>query len=330
MKGPVERTGGLVVQTDTFKNTVFRESFKVHLHAISRHQQHGLRACPFLSDLPLSIPGFPCFHEPLSCRFCFLIPWLHFYPLNVSFVGLLPSSAGPVLPIPLLGCCAAWRLCLAPDPSDLQFPLPILFPYPPFPFAYPFFPILLFSLSSFSFCPFFGPLWCSDMLLDADGSLHTTPPLLQQRLFAKPGEDCFLGPISNATFEVIPSPHIKISGLLGCATPAEKKGANVSDTTIGLGGTTQWRMPSMDRSTTLAVFFDIVAESGSNSDPSQVSSRSPAGGTWQGIGFGLVPCPSFSCWSNSSPLPPLPVCPPTRHPSPALLLGSFSFAVALP
>eukprot|EP00201_Polytomella_parva_P012344 CAMPEP_0175072354 /NCGR_PEP_ID=MMETSP0052_2-20121109/19855_1 /TAXON_ID=51329 ORGANISM="Polytomella parva, Strain SAG 63-3" /NCGR_SAMPLE_ID=MMETSP0052_2 /ASSEMBLY_ACC=CAM_ASM_000194 /LENGTH=701 /DNA_ID=CAMNT_0016339833 /DNA_START=323 /DNA_END=2424 /DNA_ORIENTATION=+ len=70
----------------------------------------------------------------------------------------------------------------------------------------------------------------------------------------------FLGLASNATLEVIPSKDIKVAGLLGCAAKLEKKsGAAVADTEVGLGGTTHWKLCSLDFDSTVAVLFEIAS-----------------------------------------------------------------------
>mmetsp|Transcript_10397 Transcript_10397/g.29602 ORF Transcript_10397/g.29602 Transcript_10397/m.29602 type:complete len:756 (+) Transcript_10397:156-2423(+) len=88
-----------------------------------------------------------------------------------------------------------------------------------------------------------------------------------KRLFASPDDEGFLGMSSNSTFEVIPSRDIKVAGLIGCASPMEKKSNHVSDIPVGMGGTTQWKMPSMDKTSSHCVLFDIVAESKDMPDP---------------------------------------------------------------
>eukprot|EP00798_Chlamydomonas_sp_ICE-L_P005189 gene5189-18413_t len=80
-----------------------------------------------------------------------------------------------------------------------------------------------------------------------------------QRLLLKEGEEGFVGLSSNATIEVIPSKDIKVAGLLGTAARMEKKSPNISDNEIGMGGTTQWKLCSLDLDTTVSVFFDITA-----------------------------------------------------------------------
>ena len=43
-----------------------------------------------------------------------------------------------------------------------------------------------------------------------------------------------------STLQIIPSRDVKVAGLLGPASPLEKKGMSVAETPVGLGGTTQW------------------------------------------------------------------------------------------
>ena len=53
------------------------------------------------------------------------------------------------------------------------------------------------------------------------------------------------------------SKDIKVCGLLGPASPLERKGPQVSDQSVGLGGTTAWKLCTLAASTTVAVVFDI-------------------------------------------------------------------------
>ncbi|KAK9802822.1 hypothetical protein WJX73_002168 [Symbiochloris irregularis] len=82
-----------------------------------------------------------------------------------------------------------------------------------------------------------------------------------KRVLAGPEEPNRLSLHSNATFEVIPSRDVKVGGLMGPAAPVEKKSPSVADTQTGIGGTTLWKMASLDTTTTVAVFFEIVAHS---------------------------------------------------------------------
>ncbi|WIA18955.1 hypothetical protein OEZ85_003624 [Tetradesmus obliquus] len=79
-----------------------------------------------------------------------------------------------------------------------------------------------------------------------------------KRMFAKEGEEGFLGMCSHATLEVLPSRDIKISGVLGHAARSEKKSSSVADTEVGLGGTSQWKLCGLDADTTLGVLFEIT------------------------------------------------------------------------
>ena len=71
--------------------------------------------------------------------------------------------------------------------------------------------------------------------------------------------------------QIIPSKEVKVAGILGPASPLEKKGPAVAETAIGMGGTTLWKLASLDASTTLAVFFEIMtpARGSGAADPSQ-------------------------------------------------------------
>ncbi|PKU82752.1 protein transport protein SEC23-like [Dendrobium catenatum] len=75
-----------------------------------------------------------------------------------------------------------------------------------------------------------------------------------------------LGLSFNGTHEINCSKEIKIQGIIGPCTSLEKKGAFCSDTVIGQGNTTVWKICGLDRSTCLTVFFDI--------SPSERSSQS--------------------------------------------------------
>ena len=61
-----------------------------------------------------------------------------------------------------------------------------------------------------------------------------------------------LAQITGLTYQymvqVIPSRGLKVAGLLGPASPTDRKGANISDTPVGIGGTTQWKLAGLVRS----------------------------------------------------------------------------------
>ncbi|XP_047314021.1 protein transport protein SEC23-like [Impatiens glandulifera] len=63
----------------------------------------------------------------------------------------------------------------------------------------------------------------------------------------------------NGTLEIICSKDIKIQGIIGPCTSLDKKGPAVSNTVIGQGNTTSWKLCGLDRSTCLTVFFDVCA-----------------------------------------------------------------------
>ncbi|KAG4990035.1 hypothetical protein JHK85_033018 [Glycine max] len=70
---------------------------------------------------------------------------------------------------------------------------------------------------------------------------------------------CFSG-----TLEINCSKEIKIQGIIGPCTSLEKKGPSVSDTVIGEGNTTAWKMCGLDKSTCLTVMFDLSSSDRSN------------------------------------------------------------------
>lgn len=78
-----------------------------------------------------------------------------------------------------------------------------------------------------------------------------------KRVFAREGEDGFLGMSSCATLDVLPSRDVRVAGLLGPACRADKKGPHVAESEVGQGGTTQWRMCGLDQDASVAVFFEI-------------------------------------------------------------------------
>ncbi|KAI5055920.1 hypothetical protein GOP47_0029441 [Adiantum capillus-veneris] len=82
--------------------------------------------------------------------------------------------------------------------------------------------------------------------------------------------DNVLGLSFNGTFEVLCSKDVKIQGILGPCASLEKKGTACSETVIGQGSTTAWKMCGLDRSTSITIFFDIVP----SEQPSNGATRS--------------------------------------------------------
>jgi protein transport protein SEC23 len=102
-----------------------------------------------------------------------------------------------------------------------------------------------------------------------------------RRVFAKEGENGFLGTSSCGVLEVVPSRDIRVQGLLGPACRVDKKSPHVSETQVGQGGTTAWRMASVDQDATVAVFFEVTAQ----------GQQGGGGGAGQGGGPGGEPAP---------------------------------------
>jgi protein transport protein SEC23 len=61
----------------------------------------------------------------------------------------------------------------------------------------------------------------------------------------------------NGEIELNCSKDIKVQGAIGPCASMGKKGISTSDTVVGQGGTTVWKMCGVDRSTTLAFFFEV-------------------------------------------------------------------------
>ncbi|KAK8492243.1 hypothetical protein V6N13_050353 [Hibiscus sabdariffa] len=71
-------------------------------------------------------------------------------------------------------------------------------------------------------------------------------------------EDKELGLSSNGIFEINCSKDIKVQGILGPCASLEKKGPLCSDTIVGQGSTSAWKMCGLDQATSLCLVFDIV------------------------------------------------------------------------
>lgn len=89
-----------------------------------------------------------------------------------------------------------------------------------------------------------------------------------QRLFSCDSNGILLNGF-NGTLDVIVGRDLKICGAIGPLLPiigggGGKKSPSVSDTEIGLGGTTQWKMCGLTSNTSVALFFDIVGNNQSS------------------------------------------------------------------
>ncbi|KAL0008274.1 hypothetical protein SO802_009776 [Lithocarpus litseifolius] len=70
--------------------------------------------------------------------------------------------------------------------------------------------------------------------------------------------DYDLGLSSNGIFEINCSKDIKVQGIIGPCASLEKKGPLCSDTVIGQGNTTAWKMCGLDKATSLCLIFEVV------------------------------------------------------------------------
>lgn len=62
----------------------------------------------------------------------------------------------------------------------------------------------------------------------------------------------------GSSIEVLHSREFKLSGAIGPGASLKKTGATVSETEIGIGGTSSWYLGGIDPSTTVAFFFDVT------------------------------------------------------------------------
>ncbi|GMH00679.1 hypothetical protein Nepgr_002518 [Nepenthes gracilis] len=70
--------------------------------------------------------------------------------------------------------------------------------------------------------------------------------------------DYDLGLSSNGIFEISCSKDIKVQGILGPCASLEKKGPLCSETIIGQGNTSAWKMCGLDKATSLCIIFEIA------------------------------------------------------------------------
>uniref|UniRef100_H2ZP45 Protein transport protein SEC23 n=1 Tax=Ciona savignyi TaxID=51511 RepID=H2ZP45_CIOSA len=78
-----------------------------------------------------------------------------------------------------------------------------------------------------------------------------------QKVFSKDGKGEFnMG--FNAVMEIKTSREVKVNGVIGPCVSLNVKSACVSETEIGIGGTSQWKASGIDPATTLSIFFEVV------------------------------------------------------------------------
>ncbi|KAJ9680324.1 hypothetical protein PVL29_019593 [Vitis rotundifolia] len=70
--------------------------------------------------------------------------------------------------------------------------------------------------------------------------------------------DYDLGLSSNGIFEINCSKDIKVQGIIGPCASLEKKGPLCSDTVVGQGNTSAWKLCGLDKDTSLCLIFDVV------------------------------------------------------------------------
>ena len=74
----------------------------------------------------------------------------------------------------------------------------------------------------------------------------------------------------NATLEIKVSPALKVAGLIGPCVSLGKKGPSVAEQEIGTGGTTAWKLATLDNTTTVAAFFEVANQSAPGSAAQRV------------------------------------------------------------
>lgn len=84
--------------------------------------------------------------------------------------------------------------------------------------------------------------------------------------------DHALGLSFSGIFEVNCSRDVKVQGCVGPCASLDRKSMSTSETVVGQGNTTAWKMCGLDSSTTLAVFFEIVP----TQQTSQAAQQNPA------------------------------------------------------
>ncbi|KAK4397165.1 protein transport protein SEC23 [Sesamum angolense] len=77
-----------------------------------------------------------------------------------------------------------------------------------------------------------------------------------RRVFQSGDND--LGLSSNGIFEINCSKDIKIQGIIGPCASLDKKGPLCSETVIGQGNTTAWKLCGLDKTTSLCIIFDVI------------------------------------------------------------------------
>uniref|UniRef100_A0A8D0CJR9 Protein transport protein SEC23 n=1 Tax=Scleropages formosus TaxID=113540 RepID=A0A8D0CJR9_SCLFO len=106
-------------------------------------------------------------------------------------------------------------------------------------------------LLNFSFCH------CSGHIVMGDSFNTSLFKQTFQRVFSKDYNNEFRMAF-GATLEVKTSRELKVSGAIGPCVSLNSKGPCVSENEMGVGGTSQWKVCSLNPSTTLAMYFEVV------------------------------------------------------------------------
>lgn len=77
------------------------------------------------------------------------------------------------------------------------------------------------------------------------------------RLFSN-NEEGYLTMALNGIMSVKTSKDLKLQGLIGHASPVKIESSNISDSEIGIGGTSSWKMASLTPHHSYAIFFEIA------------------------------------------------------------------------
>ena len=93
----------------------------------------------------------------------------------------------------------------------------------------------------------------------AESFSHTVFKTSFQKLFAQDAQGG-LGIAYNGQFEVITSRDVKTAGVIGPCAALDRKGlpGATSDSPIGSGGTTAWKLCTLNNETSLAVYFEVA------------------------------------------------------------------------
>jgi len=82
------------------------------------------------------------------------------------------------------------------------------------------------------------------------------------QVFARDASGTALRMAFGGTVEVLTSNEFKVCGAIGNCASLGKKSNNVGETEIGLGNTNAWSVGGLDEDTTLALYFEMAAQSG--------------------------------------------------------------------